>query len=625
MRTLVLDGWIVHRRDPSLSLLFAQEAEKDTLHVDNPFLIDSVYRLMAFSYGDLNNRSATLTSHLNRLKVLGKLDSSTKALASANYETAGLIANQGDKALAVPYFEECLRISKSIGYRTQEGQALIELSSILHQNGETEQAIEYLVTAWKIFKEMERLQFMVGYIEVRLAIIYLEEGDEALAWKQANSALKHVDLSKFVEYSGLIYSNAGKVAVALNHQREAISWNKSALNIFEENNKMFYLPAVYLQLSQAYEGIQSDSALFFMKQYVAINDSVINIENNRKIAELQLQFGDEQKQQQIQLLKQQQQIAVQEQALAEADSARKSYFITIFGIGLGVMALIAVGLFYVLRLVRKQKQQVLVQKTEVEEQKKEMEDSIIYAKRIQDAILPERQKLSAIFPESFVLYRPKDNLSGDFYWCAEVTTKHEQQLRLFAVGDCTGHGVPGALLSILGVNYLNLGSVSSNINSPGQALDYLDNGVQHTFESTSEIIRDGMDIVLGAIDSSTMMLHYAGAKNPLYVVRAGELHVLKSDKQAIGKDAYGKVPFSDYSFQLEKGDVLYACSDGYQDQFGGHANGGKKYKLGRFKQLLVQVSENDMQRQRTMLNEELEQWMGEMEQVDDIAIMGIRI
>jgi serine phosphatase RsbU (regulator of sigma subunit) len=278
-------------------------------------------------------------------------------------------------------------------------------------------------------------------------------------------------------------------------------------------------------------------------------------------------------------------------------------------------------------LIRKQKLKSDKQRELIAEKNQEIIDSINYARRIQQGMLPDKSRFAAIFPDSFVFYLPKDRLSGDFYWSGEViTTTESDHLKIFSVADCTGHGVPGALVSILGIIYLKLGQSMPSVNSPAQALNLLNEGVHSIFDKDErgEVIRDGMDIALGAIRMRDLMLFYAAAKNPIYVVRESELHVLSGDSFAVGKGiSETPQPFNDYSFQLQSGDMVYAFSDGFADQFGGEK--GKKYKYARFKEFLVSIAHKPGSEQFELLSHEFDRWHVGYDQIDDVTVMGLRI
>ena len=260
----------------------------------------------------------------------------------------------------------------------------------------------------------------------------------------------------------------------------------------------------------------------------------------------------------------------------------------------------------------------VVQKSkELEEKNKDITDSIRYAKRIQNAILPPPTS----FAETFILFKPKDIVSGDFYWLARTETK-----QLIASVDCTGHGVPGAFMSIIGHNSLNKIVKEYHISEPAAILDQLNLEIIQTLHQQSEEdeVKDGMDISLVSIDLNTKELHFAGAYNPLYHFRNGVMTEIKGDRNAIGLTSLEKgEKFTSHSMKLEKGDIIYLFSDGYADQFGGP--GGKKFKYSGLKNLLMEIREQPMERQKQILDNRIMQWMGNLEQVDDILLIGSRI
>jgi len=248
---------------------------------------------------------------------------------------------------------------------------------------------------------------------------------------------------------------------------------------------------------------------------------------------------------------------------------------------------------------------------------KEIVDSINYAKRLQDAILPPLSHIKKSLPDSFVLYKPKDIVAGDFYWMERTG-----DTILIAAADCTGHGVPGALVSVVCSTALNRTVKEFKITEPGKMLDKLRELVLETFEKSESNVQDGMDISLCSINTKTNEIQWSGAYNSLVYIQNGELKEVEADKQPIGKNDK-PVQFTTHNLKLQKGDMLYLLTDGYADQFGGP--NGKKFKCKQLEELLLENASQGMEVQKKKLEETLENWKGNLEQVDDILIMGIKL
>ncbi|MFZ5551544.1 MAG: SpoIIE family protein phosphatase [Bacteroidota bacterium] len=265
------------------------------------------------------------------------------------------------------------------------------------------------------------------------------------------------------------------------------------------------------------------------------------------------------------------------------------------------------------------------QKEIVEEKNKEIVDSINYAQRLQRAILPTLGTIKMNLPESFVLFKPKDIVSGDFYWMYS-----DSEEVLIAAVDCTGHGVPGAMVSVVGANSLDRCVKEFKLLKPAAILDRLSVLVTETFESSDHEVKDGMDISLCRLNVKTKKIEWAGANNPLWVIKNGKkgkaetdyFIEIKADKQPIGKFDFRK-PFTNHELQLEEGDCIYLFTDGYADQFGGP--NGKKLKYKTLKDLLISQHEKTMGEQMEKIDREFESWKGHLEQIDDVCVIGIRI
>lgn len=269
--------------------------------------------------------------------------------------------------------------------------------------------------------------------------------------------------------------------------------------------------------------------------------------------------------------------------------------------------------------VVKQKEEIEQQNGKISELYEEVTDSIKYAKGLQEAILPPDDFVKNEMPESFILYKPKDIVSGDFYWVEKKNDKI-----YFAAVDCTGHGVPGAFMSIVGYNALN---EALRLNDdPGSILDQLNKGVSKTLHNNAmgSTTKDGMDLALCCYDMKTQILQYAGAYNPLYLIRNGEVNQIKPDKFAIGgyyDDSSKK--YTNHTIQLQEKDYVYVFSDGYADQFGGPK--GKKFMYKRFRDYLLTLDGKSMQSQKEFLNDTIEDWKGPLEQIDDILVIGMHV
>lgn len=279
------------------------------------------------------------------------------------------------------------------------------------------------------------------------------------------------------------------------------------------------------------------------------------------------------------------------------------------------------------RKVMERTEEVVRQKSEIENKNEELEilykqvtDSIHYAKRIQEAILPPDTIINKILPNSFVLFKPKDIVSGDFYWI-----ERKNNLTYFAAVDCTGHGVPGAFMSLVGHNILKDIISNTNIIKPAEILNKLREGVINTLHVSNKGTqsKDGMDITLCCINYDTLELQYAAAYNPLYIVRNGELIQHDANKFPIGAFIGEKEDFANKTIQLQKNDQLYLFSDGYADQFGGPK--GKKFMVGSFRKLLTQVSAMPIKEQFEHLDKTLSSWQGDLEQVDDVLVIGVKV
>ncbi|MCH2235944.1 MAG: serine/threonine-protein phosphatase, partial [Crocinitomicaceae bacterium] len=351
-------------------------------------------------------------------------------------------------------------------------------------------------------------------------------------------------------------------------------------------------------------------------------DSATSQEHQNAIQEMQLIYNTEKQEAELEILKKDNAIAENEKKRAQEESEYQSTITSYLSVG-GIIVLL-LGIFVFIKYRESQKQKALIseqkhmmefQKALVEEKNKDITDSMIYASSIQKAIITSDDYFKEMFRDFFVIYKPKDIVSGDFYWAYET----KDGKKLIAVGDCTGHGVPGAMMSMLGTAFLNEIVIERKTMRPGVVLERLRKQVKRALQNNES--KDGMDMSFCLIEGSKMT--FAGANLPVYVVRDGELTEIKGDKQPIGYQPTEEKPFTEHVFELQENDTLYLFSDGYADQFGGEK--GKKYKYKTFRDRLKVVSQKALKEQREIITQEFDQWKGELEQLDDVCVVGVKI
>jgi len=258
------------------------------------------------------------------------------------------------------------------------------------------------------------------------------------------------------------------------------------------------------------------------------------------------------------------------------------------------------------------------------EKVKDHEDSVSYAKRIQVAMMQPEYVVNKRLPDSFIIFKPKDVVSGDFYYVGH--NAEDNNLVVFSAIDCTGHGVPGALLSIIGFNFIQQAVREKGLTKPSDILTFLDDSVNTMLRQTGREsgVQDGMDLALCTLNKKTLEVQYAGAYNSMYYVTNNELHEIKADRSPIGVNESG-IPdiYTNHVVKLKKGDTIYLLSDGYADQFGG--NKGSKFKYKPLRELLLTIQADSMEQQKRKLERAFADWKGAYDQVDDVLIIGVKV
>jgi serine phosphatase RsbU (regulator of sigma subunit) len=406
---------------------------------------------------------------------------------------------------------------------------------------------------------------------------------------------------------------------------------EEACKIARENKLDNELDEALVKLTELYiKKGDYQKAYATLHEQSELNRSIYNLERINKINELEKQ---------LQLAEKEKKIAKSQAELEKqtAETERLSAQNIILSLIVGTAIVISLLIAFLLIRTRKLNKQIegqnkLIQEKSaiIEDAYKNITDSISYSQRIQNAMLPDASLVRSFFSDSFILYKPKDIVSGDFYWFERWGNDI-----LFAAVDCTGHGVPGAFMSIVGHNLLNEAINVHGLSKPNLILNSLSKGITKALRQTqfenkpddlmiSGQVHDGMDIAVCAFNPSTRVLQFAGAYNPVWIVRGTELIELSGDKQSVtafpGEE---RKLFTAKEIQLQAGDCIYLFSDGYADQFGGPK--GKKFKYAQLKQALMENPTLPMEKKKVQMNDTIENWRGNYEQIDDILLIGIRV
>jgi serine phosphatase RsbU (regulator of sigma subunit) len=381
--------------------------------------------------------------------------------------------------------------------------------------------------------------------------------------------------------------------------------------------------AVFLKEISVMQG-DYKKAMEFQDIYYAVNDSMYSVKKKDELANLTLDFETDQKLRQDSTKRVEAELAVKfEQEKHEAISKRTSIIIGLLILFLSVVAFFAYTFFKSNK--EKQKQNVLItdQHHLLQQKQTEINDSINYAKNIQNALLPSAEVFKEKCKEHFILFQPKDVVSGDFYWASEVKNDNND-LFIYITADCTGHGVPGAFMSLISISFFNEIINEEKITDPAEILNTLRRKIIQTLsQKESGHRQDGLDCVVCVLNRNTRELSYSCANNKLYIAREGTLTEYKTDKMPVGKSPHENIPFTKNTLQLKDNDIIYTFTDGYPDQFGGPAN--KKLKTKNVQKKISLIVQKSLTEQKKELEEFFEEWKGNNEQIDDVTFIAIKI
>jgi serine phosphatase RsbU (regulator of sigma subunit) len=615
--------------DPAQAIRYAEEALKLSEGIQHQ-------RYMAASLHNIGNGHYNMaefkTSLLYYIKALHIQEAigNKKGIMSSSGAIGNVFLDMRQPDQALVYFLQALDIGKELNNKRGMASCLISIGTVYSDKNNHKVALDYCFRALKLFEE-------IGYKEAsatcynNIADSYSKMGDFPKAMLYITKAY---DLYKEV---GNIYgmalalNNLGDFYLSTGSPEKALAYYSRGLEQAKQIEAADRIVAAYKGISLSYKKIgKYKEALEMNEKYQGMNDSIYNSENSKQIAEMQTRFDTEKKAKEIDLL-------TKDKLLKEDELIRQRFISWSVAIG-GILVLLLAVMTFRANIQKRRINAELGEKNQkiesayniIENQHKDIKDSIRYAERLQQAILPTTGFREAFKGNAFVFYKPKDIVSGDFYWI-EALKENGQEEVLFAAVDCTGHGVPGAFMSIVGHNLLKQ-AIKNHVTKPSEILNELNHGLTETLKQTREdsTVKDGMDMALCSLRKNnfgTFRLQFAGANNPLWIIRAAtpqNVEEIKGDKFPVGIFLGEKLQmFRNHETELLPGDTLYIFTDGYADQFGGDK--GKKFKYKPLQSLLLSIQDKSMEEQGQILDRTLTEWKRNLEQVDDILILGIRI
>jgi serine phosphatase RsbU (regulator of sigma subunit)/tetratricopeptide (TPR) repeat protein len=475
-------------------------------------------------------------------------------------------------------------------------------------------ALDYYEQALEVWEKEDYKEGIKGSLH-NIGIIYVTAGmpEKALPYLRRALAIAQELNDRAVESS--IYLRLGQVYILFENYGMASEYLNKSLELAMELDTKETLMGVYEVFSDLYakQGRYRD-ALRSFKLHAAIKDTITKKERLDQITEMQVKYETEATEKENALL-------LAESELADIRLKQTRIILTITIIAIVIFLIMVVQLVRANNLKKKANIELAQKNMLITEQKKEITDSIEYASRIQNAMLPPGDYLDSLLPERFIIFKPRDIVSGDFYYITEKNGKV-----ICVAADCTGHGVPGALMSMLGISFLNeIISKHRDLPHSNEILEELRAHVIKSLHQTGRIgeSQDGMDLSLYIVDMKTRKMEFSGANNSLWLIRDGELIERRADKMPIGIYSWVDDSFTRHEVDLQKGDMVYSFSDGYADQIGGPSQ--KKFMSKNFKKMLLRIHTKSMQEQQRIMVETLEEWMKDTSQVDDILVVGVRV
>jgi serine phosphatase RsbU (regulator of sigma subunit) len=588
---------------------------------------------------------------------------------AASYSFMGLCyAGLDNYTLAIEYIQKSIPIREKAGDKRGLANSYLTMYKVYFELGELDKAMDSEFKSLTICQELKDMQCVSGrytnlgqlyqkkglfkdalnyhfkalrlskqlQIKNRIALVHENIARVYAITKRQDKALLHLDSSltprkeiKDLEGETSVYLVLAGIHLEKNEPERTIEYAQLALQFAKKLQIRSMEKEAHQLLSRAYEALKRPSeALDHFRKFVYLKDSLFSIDQSKELVRQELEFNFAQKQEK-QRIKQE-----KKEEKARLESQKQRNIIISAGAALIVLSLLLGFSIWQYRLKNRSKQELEltnvklntkneeleVTKGIIENQHREITDSIRYARQIQHAILPSNSDLKEYFSDAFVIFKPKDVISGDFYWATAIDNK-----TILATVDCTGHGVPGGFMSMLGISLLNELVIEQGILSPALLLHKLREKVIVSLRQKGQEgeQKDGMDMTVCVFDEKSSSLTYSSANHIFYLVSGNEITEYKGDRHPVGIFGDELLPFHEFSISVKKGDRIYTFTDGYPDQFGGPK--GKKYKYQQLKEKILSIQSERLELQGSILAETLDNWKGSLEQIDDVTVIGVEI
>jgi serine phosphatase RsbU (regulator of sigma subunit)/Tfp pilus assembly protein PilF len=603
----------VSKTDVTQAIEYCEKSAALARESGSDFLLAGALNYMGILYYGLGNYEQTLDNFYQVLSIHEQLSDSIKL--SLVYNNIGLILTDlGRIQESIEYYNKSVKIKLNSSDPSGVASTYSNLGLAYDVLGQNEIAMSYYRKSLQIDRKYKNMVGVyVGLSNIGENFMTQKNYDSAAFYFEGAMAL--IDQVEEPYYKAELLEQFGRLNTVQKQYEWAIEKYNTSINIAEPIGAKTIIRDNYNGLSKVYKSLgHFDKSLEYFEKYVSIQDDLFNEEQSRKLAQIESNFQVKSREDKITLLNKEAEI----KDLNLAQNEMLIYWMS------GLIALI---IFIIILQFRKNAYKtktyslLRAQNEEIIEKSKNIMDSILCARNIQQAILPDDNKLKDVFKEAFVMSKARDIVSGDFYWFAERDDKV-----LIAAVDCTGHGVPAAFLNVMGNSLLNQIVHESHVLSPSQVLTELNTRVLNSLKSNTLFVQvdDGMDIGICQFERETKKLSFAGAKRPLYFFHKDQLEIIKGDHFPVGGSLYdSKRVYHEHSLQLEENDLIYLFTDGIVDQFGGEKN--KKFMYSRLREILKETIEMPLEQQKLAIESKIMEWQGHNEQTDDMLLIGMKV